>query len=147
MRPNFTFHGGCKQVTKKFSFSFCTWIWFLGIQLQECWLTRQVSWDNRDERSERLDQAWTTFTLYSLCMKKKLPFFHTKSYSCKIYRLSNVTKFPTGTDFLQTAAKFKEKRRVLGSIPLRTNPKAGFTKLPLQQLTKSNIVILINGSE
>ena len=30
--PNFTFYGGRKQVTAKFSFSFWTWIWFLGIR-------------------------------------------------------------------------------------------------------------------
>ena len=29
--PNFTFYGGRKQATAKFSFSFLTWIWFLGI--------------------------------------------------------------------------------------------------------------------
>ena len=33
---NFTLYGGRKQaVTKKFSLSFWTWIWCLGIQLQE----------------------------------------------------------------------------------------------------------------
>ena len=31
--PNFTFHGVRKQPTTKFCFSFCTWIWSLGIQL------------------------------------------------------------------------------------------------------------------
>ena len=33
--PNFAFYGGCKQATTKFYFSFCTWIWCLGIQLLE----------------------------------------------------------------------------------------------------------------
>ena len=33
--PNFTFYGERKQATTKFSFTFRTWIWFLGIQLQE----------------------------------------------------------------------------------------------------------------
>ena len=33
--PYFTFYGGRKQATTKFSFSFWTWICFLGIQLQE----------------------------------------------------------------------------------------------------------------
>ena len=33
--PNFAFYGGRKQATTKFYFSFCTWIWCLGIQLQE----------------------------------------------------------------------------------------------------------------
>ena len=33
--PNFAFYGVHKQATTKFSFSFCTWIWSLGIQLQE----------------------------------------------------------------------------------------------------------------
>ena len=33
--PNFAFYGGRKQATTKFCFSFCTWIWSLGIQLQE----------------------------------------------------------------------------------------------------------------
>ena len=32
---NFLFYGGRKQATTKFYFSFCTWIWYLGIQLQE----------------------------------------------------------------------------------------------------------------
>ena len=32
--PNFTFYGR-KQAMTKFYFSFCTWIWSLGIQLQE----------------------------------------------------------------------------------------------------------------
>ena len=32
--PNFTFYGGHKQATAKFSFPFWTWIWFLGIQLK-----------------------------------------------------------------------------------------------------------------
>ena len=50
-------------------------------------------------------------------MKQKLPSFHTKSYSCgKIYRLY-VAEFPTGTDFLQTAAKFKEKTQGYGLHP------------------------------
>ena len=38
--PDFTFYWGCKQAMSKLSFSFSTWIWFLGIQLQE---------KNRDE--------------------------------------------------------------------------------------------------
>ena len=33
--PNFTFYGEGKQATTKFYFSHCTWIWCLGIQLQE----------------------------------------------------------------------------------------------------------------
>ena len=33
--PNFTFYGGRKQATTKFYFSYCTWIWCLGNQLQE----------------------------------------------------------------------------------------------------------------
>ena len=33
--PNFAFYGERKQATTKCSFSFCTWIWSLGIQLQE----------------------------------------------------------------------------------------------------------------
>ena len=33
--PNFVFYGVRKQATTKFCFSFCTWIWSLGIQLQE----------------------------------------------------------------------------------------------------------------
>ena len=33
--PNFSFYGGRKQSTTKFYFSVCTWIWCLGIQLQE----------------------------------------------------------------------------------------------------------------
>ena len=33
--PNFAFYGGRKQATTKFYFSYCTWIWCLGIQLQE----------------------------------------------------------------------------------------------------------------
>ena len=33
--PNFAFYGGSKQATMKFNFSLCTWIWCLGIQLQE----------------------------------------------------------------------------------------------------------------
>ena len=33
--PNFLIYGERKQATSKFYFSFSTWIWFLGIQLQE----------------------------------------------------------------------------------------------------------------
>ena len=33
--PNFTFYGEGKQATTKFYISHCTWIWCLGIQLQE----------------------------------------------------------------------------------------------------------------
>ena len=33
--PNFTFYGGRKQATAKFSVSFWTWIWFLGIRLKK----------------------------------------------------------------------------------------------------------------
>ena len=33
--PNFAFYGGRKQATTKFYFSYCTWIWCLGIQFQE----------------------------------------------------------------------------------------------------------------
>ena len=33
--PNFAFYGERKQATTKFNFSFWTWIWSLGIQLQE----------------------------------------------------------------------------------------------------------------
>ena len=33
--PNFAFYGVRKQPTTKFCFSFCTWIWSRGIQLQE----------------------------------------------------------------------------------------------------------------
>ena len=33
--PNFTSYGGCKQATTKFSFSFWTWLWFLGIRFKE----------------------------------------------------------------------------------------------------------------
>ena len=33
--PNFTFYGGRKQATAKFSFSIWTWIWFLGIRLKK----------------------------------------------------------------------------------------------------------------
>ena len=32
---NFAFYGGRKQARTKFYFSFCTWIFSLGIQLQE----------------------------------------------------------------------------------------------------------------
>ena len=32
---NFAFYGGRKQATTKFCFCCCTWIWSLGIQLQE----------------------------------------------------------------------------------------------------------------
>ena len=31
--PNFTLYRGSTQATTKFPLSFCTWIWFLGIQL------------------------------------------------------------------------------------------------------------------
>ena len=31
--PNFTMYRGITQATTKFPLSFCTWIWFLGIQL------------------------------------------------------------------------------------------------------------------
>ena len=33
--PNFAFYGVRKQATTKLCFSLCTWIWSLGIQLQE----------------------------------------------------------------------------------------------------------------
>ena len=33
--PTFAFYGVRKQATTKFCFSFCTWMWSLGIQLQE----------------------------------------------------------------------------------------------------------------
>ena len=33
--PNFAFYGGRKQATTQFYLSYCTWIWYLGIQLQE----------------------------------------------------------------------------------------------------------------
>ena len=33
--PNVTFYGGRKQATAKFSVSFWTWIWFLGIRLKK----------------------------------------------------------------------------------------------------------------
>ena len=33
--PNFTFYGGRKQATTKFSFSLWTWMWFLGIPLKK----------------------------------------------------------------------------------------------------------------
>ena len=33
--PNFAFYGRRKQASMKFYFSFCTWIWCLGIQLQD----------------------------------------------------------------------------------------------------------------
>ena len=33
--PNLAFYGGRKQATTKFYFSYCTWIWCLGIQLQK----------------------------------------------------------------------------------------------------------------
>ena len=33
--PNFVFYGGRKQAATKFYFSYCTWIWCLGNQLQE----------------------------------------------------------------------------------------------------------------
>ena len=33
--PNLAFYGGRKQATTKFNFSFCAWIWSVGIQLQE----------------------------------------------------------------------------------------------------------------
>ena len=33
--PNFAFYGGRKQAATKFYFSYCTWIWCLGNQLQE----------------------------------------------------------------------------------------------------------------
>ena len=87
-------------------------------------MTRQVSWDNCDERSERPAQGKTTFTLCRLCMKQKVPSFLTKSYSCgKIYRVY-VTEFPTGTDFLQTAAKFKEKTQGCGLHPAQNQSKS-----------------------
>ena len=34
--PNLAFYRVRKQATEKFYFSFCTWIWSLGIQLQVC---------------------------------------------------------------------------------------------------------------
>ena len=40
--PNFTFYGGRKQATAKFSFSFYTWIWFLGIRLKKSSLAFDV---------------------------------------------------------------------------------------------------------
>ena len=33
--PNFTFYGGRKKATVRFSFSSWTWIWFLGIRLKK----------------------------------------------------------------------------------------------------------------
>ena len=33
--PNFAFYGGRKRATTKFYFSFCNWIYSLGIQLLE----------------------------------------------------------------------------------------------------------------
>ena len=33
--PNFTFHRGRKQPTAWFSFSFWTWMWFLGVRLKK----------------------------------------------------------------------------------------------------------------
>ena len=33
--PKVAFYGGRKQATTKFYLSYCTWIWCLGIQLQE----------------------------------------------------------------------------------------------------------------
>ena len=49
--PDFTFYGGRKQATTKFSFSFWTWIWLLGIQFRRVrlHLTKNVSWINCDE--------------------------------------------------------------------------------------------------
>ena len=40
--PNFTFYGGRKQATAKFSFSFYTWIWFLVIRLKKSSLAFDV---------------------------------------------------------------------------------------------------------
>ena len=83
-----------------------------------------MSWDNCDERSERLDQAKTTLTFCRLCMKQEVPSFLTKSYSCgKIYRVY-VTEFPTRTDFLQTAAKFKENKQCCGLHPAQNQSRS-----------------------
>ena len=40
--PNFTFYGGRKQATAKFSFSFYTWIWFLVVRLKKSSLAFDV---------------------------------------------------------------------------------------------------------
>ena len=47
---NFTSYGGRKQTTAKFSFSFWTWIGFLGIgsKTVHLLLTKYMSWSNRD---------------------------------------------------------------------------------------------------
>ena len=49
--PTFAFYGVRKQVTTKFCFSFCTWMWSLGIQLQEGSPTfdKVNEWNNRDK--------------------------------------------------------------------------------------------------
>ena len=46
--PSFIFYGGRKQATAKFSFSFRTWVWFLGIRLKRVRLHLQMSWSNRE---------------------------------------------------------------------------------------------------
>ena len=77
-------------------------------------------------------------------MKQKLPFFTQKvTVYIVIYRVY-ITEFPTGTDFLQTAANFKEKPRVVGSIPLMQNQsesrihEASLTKIEEKQYATVN---------
>ena len=66
--PNFAFYGVRKQPTTKFCSSFCTWIWSLGIQLQEVRL-RLTKWVGRNNCDKNWKNGNSLFKRRSRCRR------------------------------------------------------------------------------
>ena len=74
--PSFVFHGECKQAATKFYFACWTWIWSLGIQIQEgshIHSTKYVSRNNGDKDWENANSLFEQHSRYCCVVGSLIP--------------------------------------------------------------------------
>ena len=86
--PNLTFYGGCKQATAKFSFSFWTWIRFLGIRLNKS----SLAFDKVNHELEKSRWYWKNANSLFLTLSWSSPSWYRK-LPIMIQRLTRVSQF------------------------------------------------------
>ena len=86
--PNFTFYGGRKQATAKFSFSFWTWIRFLGIRLNKS----SLAFDKVNHKLEKSRRYWKNANSLFLTLSWPSPSWYLK-FPIIIQRLTRVSQF------------------------------------------------------
>jgi len=86
--PNFTFYGGREQATAKFSFSFWTWIRFLGIRLNKS----SLAFDKVNHELEKSRRYWKNANSLFLTLSWPSPSWYLK-FPIIIQRLTRVSQF------------------------------------------------------